>query len=69
MEPHCWLLFRKLTENKFRVGVERAELVEDWDQREVSSTLTRQQAGTYECLTLTGEPVTRPVTLTVQCEY
>ena len=37
--------------------------------RLVLAALTRQQAGTYECLTLTGEPVTRPVTLTVQCEY
>ena len=49
-------MFRKLTENKFRVGVERGELVEDWDQREVSSTLTRQQAGYRLELVQRAEP-------------
>ena len=32
----------KVTENKFQLEVERPELLDDWDQRWVMSTLTRE---------------------------
>ena len=32
----------KVTENKFQLDVERPELLDDWDQRWVMSTLTRE---------------------------
>ena len=32
----------KVTENKFQLDVERPELLDDWDQRWVVSTLTRE---------------------------
>ena len=36
---------RKLTENKFKPGSPKPELGEDWDQRLLISTLTREQEG------------------------
>lgn len=33
-----------MTENKFQLDVERPELLDDWDQRWVMSTLTRDMA-------------------------
>ena len=36
---------RKLTENKFKPGSSKPELGEDWDQRLLISTLTREQEG------------------------
>ena len=36
---------RKLTENKWKAGTAKPELVEDWDQRMVITTLTRDQQG------------------------
>ena len=35
----------KVTENKFQLDIEKAELVEDWDQRFVYSTLSRDESG------------------------
>ena len=39
------LIGRKLTENKLAVGVPQPELLEDWDQRFVTTTLTRGDGG------------------------
>ena len=36
---------RKLTENKWKSGVPKPELVEDWDQRLVVTTLSRNPDG------------------------
>jgi hypothetical protein len=36
---------RKLTENKFKPGAPKPELGEDWDQRLLISTLTRELEG------------------------
>ena len=36
---------RKLTENKFKPGTSKPELGEDWDQRLLMSTLTREDEG------------------------
>ena len=36
---------RKLTENKFKPGTPKTELGEDWDQRLLVTTLTREQEG------------------------
>ena len=36
---------RKLTENKFKLGTPKPELGEDWDQRLLISTLTKEQEG------------------------
>ena len=36
---------RKLTENKWKAGTEKPELVEDWDQRLVVTTLNRKEDG------------------------
>ena len=48
MIPDCYLTIqsfrtnnRKWTENKFKVGEAKPELVDDWDQRLVVTTLTR----------------------------
>ena len=35
----------KLTENKFQLDIEKPELLEDWDQRFVFSTLSRDESG------------------------
>ena len=35
----------KVTENKFQLDIEKPEIVEDWDQRFVYSTLTRDESG------------------------
>ena len=35
----------KVTENKFQLDIEKFELVEDWDQRFVSSTLSKDESG------------------------
>ena len=34
---------RKLTENKWKAGTEKPELVEDWDQRLLVTTLNRKE--------------------------
>ena len=36
---------RKLTENKWKAGTEKPELVEDWDQRLLVTTLSRKEDG------------------------
>ena len=36
---------RKLTENKWEPGTAKPELVEDWDQRLLVTTLSRHQDG------------------------
>ena len=36
---------RKLTENKWKAGTEKPELVEDWDQRLLVTTLARKEDG------------------------
>ena len=36
---------RKLTENKWKAGREKPELVEDWDQRLLVTTLNRKEDG------------------------
>ena len=45
-----WVLFcpsivRKLTENKWKPGTAKPELVEDWDQRLLVTTLERGEEG------------------------
>ena len=47
---HIWVLFcpsivRKLTENKWKPGTAKPELVEDWDQRLLVTTLERGEEG------------------------
>ena len=36
---------RKLTKNEFKLGTPKPELGEDWDQRLLISTLTREMEG------------------------
>ena len=46
---------RKLTENKWKAGTEKPELVEDWDQRLLVTTLTRREDGNILELTQMAE--------------
>ena len=41
---------RKLTENKWKLGEAKPELVEDWDQRMLVSTLTKENDNTLVLL-------------------
>merc|ERR550539_1370147 len=41
---------RKWTENKFKAGEAKPELVDDWDQRLVVTTLSVDEDGTRMCL-------------------
>merc|ERR1712192_393141 len=41
---------RKCTENKFKVGEGKPELLDDWDQRLVVTTLTLEEEGSRLCL-------------------
>ena len=45
----------KVTENKFQLEVERPELLDDWDQRLVVSTLSRDLTGTRLTLLQTAD--------------
>ena len=44
-----------MTENKFQLEVERPELLDDWDQRMVVSTLSRDLTGTRLTLLQTAD--------------
>ena len=44
-----------MTENKFQLEVERPELLDDWDQRLVVSTLSRDLTGTRLTLLQTAD--------------
>ena len=46
---------RKLTENKWKAGTEKPELVEDWDQRLLVTTLNRKEDGNILELTQIAE--------------
>merc|ERR1719225_1149085 len=46
---------RKWTENKFKVGEGKPELLDDWDQRLVVSTLTLEEDGSRLCLSQVAE--------------
>ena len=45
----------KMTENKYQLEVERPELLDDWDQRWVMSTLTRDTGANRMTLTQVAE--------------